>query len=105
MENNEVIITIAEFYAFNMKAQKTFINQSEEYVLADLEQMCKTNRLLSLTSYKATLLGEPKIFKVDEGVMESYLDNHPNLINKPSAQPLPVPSTEPKTESNEKNQP
>lgn len=51
MENSEVRITVVVFYAFNMKSEKTYINRNEEYILADLQDICNTNRLISITDY------------------------------------------------------
>ena len=70
----EVTITVVEFYAFNMKIRKPYINEVDENILLDLEQICNTNRLVSINKYKATLV-ESKEFTVDEGVKEQPLQD------------------------------
>lgn len=61
----EVTITIAEFYAFNMKLKKPYVNESEESILIDLDKICNSNRLISLKTYKATLVDEKNFDAVD----------------------------------------
>lgn len=70
----EVTITIAEFYAFNMKIQKPYVNEVDENILLDLEHICNSNRLVSLKKYKAILV-ESKDFTVDESVKEQPLQD------------------------------
>ena len=65
----ELIITVAKFYAFCMEGQRTYENKSDEYILADLEQLCNSNRLISLTKYKATLINTQN-FIVDKAVLD-----------------------------------
>lgn len=81
MENKEVKITIAEFYAFNMKSQRAYIDKTEEQILADLEHICKTKRLLSLTSYTA-IHTDTKNFDAEYGLIQNLdglWSNHPDV--------------------------
>jgi hypothetical protein len=55
MDSTEVKITLAEFYAFGIKNQRIYINQDIDFIKAELQEICNTNRLISITTYSATL--------------------------------------------------
>lgn len=55
MDSTEVKITLAEFYAFGIKNQRIYINQDIDFIKAELQEICNTNRLISIKTYSATL--------------------------------------------------
>ena len=66
---DSVKITIATFYAFGSKAQKAFINKTEEEINEDLRHICNSNNLISLENYSATFIDKKIVneeFKIPE---------------------------------------
>jgi len=56
MDSNSATIklTLAEFYAFGLVNQRIYINQDIDFIKAELQEICNTNRLISITTYSAT---------------------------------------------------
>jgi len=55
MDSKETIkLTLAEFYAFGLVNQRIYINQDIDFIKTELNEICKTNKLISITEYSAT---------------------------------------------------
>jgi hypothetical protein len=65
MQNKKTQIIIADFYAYDMKHQKSYIDKTESEVLQDLKSICSTYHLMSLTFYESYLI-ESKIFNTNK---------------------------------------
>jgi hypothetical protein len=52
---NQVKLTIVHFYAFGIENQKTYINTDIDTIKLDLEHLCSTNRIISISVYSAQL--------------------------------------------------
>ena len=51
---DEVSITIVEFFAFGRKNKAAYVNCSDEHIKDDLWQICNSNLLVSITKYSGT---------------------------------------------------
>lgn len=60
--NGELIITLAEFFAFGQKNQKIYFHNDMEQINSDLQNICNTNRLMSISVFSAKPLSK-KEFK------------------------------------------
>ncbi len=63
MENEEIQLSIAEFYAFGLKNQRVFINKDLDFIESELSDICNTNKLISITKYSAKVI-DVKNFEV-----------------------------------------
>jgi len=67
---NKVILTVVDFFAFGMKSQRIYINQDIEFIKSELNSICNTNQLISMTTYSATELESKKFNAEIDGVPE-----------------------------------
>jgi hypothetical protein len=65
MENKEHTIIVADFYAFSMKQQRAFVDMTEEQVLEELSEICKTLALEKLTTYRGFFVND-KLFNLSD---------------------------------------
>jgi hypothetical protein len=63
MENEEIQLSIAEFYAFGLKNQRVYLNKDLDYIESELSDICNTNKLISITNYSAKII-DVKNFEV-----------------------------------------
>lgn len=63
MENEEIQLSIAEFYAFGLKNQRVFINKDLDFIESELSDICNTNKLIAITKYSAKVI-DVKNFEV-----------------------------------------
>ena len=47
-------LTLAEFYAFGLVNQRIYFDKDIDFIKADLQGICNTNKLISITEYSAT---------------------------------------------------
>lgn len=52
---NQVKLTVVNFYAFGIENQKTYINTDIDVIKSELEHLCSTNRIISINEYSAQL--------------------------------------------------
>ena len=56
MDSTETTIklTLAEFYAFGLVNQRIYFDKDMDFIRTELNEICKSNRLISITEYSAT---------------------------------------------------
>lgn len=52
---NQVKLTVVNFYAFGIENQKTYINTDTDTIKSELEHLCSTSRIISIDIYSAQL--------------------------------------------------
>lgn len=52
---NQVKLTVVNFYAFGIENQKTYINTDINTIKSELDHLCSTNRIISINVYSAKL--------------------------------------------------
>ncbi|MBK7362902.1 MAG: hypothetical protein IPJ01_11440 [Micavibrio sp.] len=70
MDGKEVKLTIVEFFAFGIKSQRVYINKDKDFIKEELNTICNTNQLISITTYSATELETQKFNGETDGVPE-----------------------------------